>query len=30
MLMTRSAQVVADYYGLPPGRVIEIGTRLEI
>ncbi len=30
MVMTRSAQVVADYYGLPPGRVIEIGTRLEI
>jgi KUP system potassium uptake protein len=30
MLMARSAQVVADYYGLPPGRVIEIGTRLEI
>jgi KUP system potassium uptake protein len=30
MLMSRSAQVVADYYGLPPGRVIEIGTRLEI
>lgn len=28
--MARSAQVVADYYGLPPGRVIEIGTRLEI
>ena len=28
--MSRSAQVVADYYGLPPGRVIEIGTRLEI
>jgi KUP system potassium uptake protein len=30
MLMTRGAQVIADYYGLPPGRVIEIGTRLEI
>ncbi|MGO9037303.1 MAG: potassium transporter Kup [Steroidobacteraceae bacterium] len=30
MQMARSAQVVADYYGLPPGRVIEIGTRLEI
>jgi KUP system potassium uptake protein len=30
MQMTRSAQVVADYYVLPPGRVIEIGTRLEI
>jgi len=28
--MARGAQVVADYYGLPPGRVIEIGTRLEI
>ena len=24
------AQVIADYYGLPPNRVIEIGTRLEI
>ncbi|HEX4151508.1 MAG TPA: potassium transporter Kup [Steroidobacteraceae bacterium] len=30
MQMARSAQVIADYYGLPPGRVIEIGTRLEI
>jgi KUP system potassium uptake protein len=30
MLMMRGAQVIADYYGLPPGRVIEIGTRLEI
>src|SRR3984957_17659248 len=30
MLMTRGAQVIADYYGIPPGRVIEIGTRLEI
>jgi KUP system potassium uptake protein len=30
MQMTRSAQVIADYYGLPPSRVIEIGTRLEI
>jgi KUP system potassium uptake protein len=30
MLMARGAQVIADYYGLPPGRVIEIGTRLEI
>jgi KUP system potassium uptake protein len=28
--MARNAQVVADYYGLPPGRVVEIGTRLEI
>jgi KUP system potassium uptake protein len=28
--MSRSAQVVADYYGLPPNRVIEIGTRVEI
>jgi KUP system potassium uptake protein len=28
--MSRNAQVVADYYGLPPGRVVEIGTRLEI
>jgi len=28
--MARSAQVIADYYGLPSGRVIEIGTRLEI
>jgi KUP system potassium uptake protein len=30
MQMARSAQVIADYYGLPSGRVIEIGTRLEI
>src|SRR5450432_744927 len=29
MQMARSAQVIADYYGLPPNRVIEIGTRLE-
>jgi KUP system potassium uptake protein len=30
MQMQRSAQVIADYYGLPSGRVIEIGTRIEI
>ncbi len=30
MQLARSAQVIADYYGLPPNRVIEIGTRLEI
>jgi KUP system potassium uptake protein len=30
MQMARSAQVIADYYGLPSGKVIEIGTRLEI
>ena len=30
MQMARSVQVIADYYGLPSGRVIEIGTRLEI
>jgi KUP system potassium uptake protein len=30
MQMARNAQVVADFYGLPPSRVIEIGTRLEI
>ena len=30
MQMARGAQVIADYYGLPSGRVIEIGTRLEI
>jgi len=30
MQMARSAQIIADYYGLPPSRVIEIGTRLEI
>jgi KUP system potassium uptake protein len=30
MQMARSAQVIADYYGLPPNRVVEIGTRLEI
>jgi K+ transporter len=28
--MARSAQIIADYYGLPPSRVVEIGTRLEI
>jgi KUP system potassium uptake protein len=28
--LRRRAQVIADYYGLPPNRVIEIGTRLEI
>jgi KUP system potassium uptake protein len=30
MQMARSAQIIADYYGLPPSRVVEIGTRLEI
>jgi KUP system potassium uptake protein len=30
MQMARSAQVIADYYGLPSSRVVEIGTRLEI
>jgi KUP system potassium uptake protein len=30
MQMARSAQIIADYYGLPPNRVIEIGTRVEI
>jgi KUP system potassium uptake protein len=30
MQMARSAQVIADYYGLPPSRVVEIGTRIEI
>ena len=30
MQMARNAQVIADYYGLPPNRVVEIGTRLEI
>src|SRR5450755_443179 len=30
MQMARSAQVIADYYGLPPSRVVEIGTRVEI
>jgi KUP system potassium uptake protein len=30
MQMARGAQVIADYYNLPPNRVIEIGTRLEI
>src|SRR5271169_6740727 len=30
MQMARSAQVIADYYGLPPNRVVEVGTRLEI
>jgi KUP system potassium uptake protein len=30
MQMARSAQVISDYYGLPPSRVVEIGTRVEI
>src|SRR5271170_4377217 len=30
MQMARSAQIIADYYGLPPNRVIEIGIRVEI
>jgi KUP system potassium uptake protein len=30
MQMARGAQVIADYYGLPPNRVVEIGTRVEI
>ncbi len=30
MQMARGAQVIADFYGLPPNRVVEIGTRLEI
>ncbi len=30
MQMARNAQVIADYYGLPPSRVVEIGTRVEI
>jgi KUP system potassium uptake protein len=30
MQMARGAQVIADYYGLPPSRVVEIGTRVEI
>jgi KUP system potassium uptake protein len=30
MQMARNAQVIADYYSLPPSRVVEIGTRLEI
>jgi KUP system potassium uptake protein len=30
MQMARNAQVIADYYGLPHNRVVEIGTRLEI
>jgi KUP system potassium uptake protein len=30
MQMARSAQIIADYYGLPPSRVVEIGTRIEI
>jgi KUP system potassium uptake protein len=30
MQMARGAQIIADYYGLPPNRVVEIGTRLEI
>ncbi|HUX72973.1 MAG TPA: KUP/HAK/KT family potassium transporter [Steroidobacteraceae bacterium] len=28
--MARNAQIAADFYGLPPGRVVEIGTRVEI
>jgi KUP system potassium uptake protein len=30
MQMARNAQVIADFYGLPPNRVVEIGTRVEI
>jgi KUP system potassium uptake protein len=30
MQMAKNAQIIADYYGLPPSRVVEIGTRLEI
>jgi KUP system potassium uptake protein len=30
MQMARNAQVIADFYGLPPSRVVEIGTRVEI
>jgi len=30
MQMSRNAQVAAEYFGVPPGRVIEIGTRVEI
>ncbi len=30
MQMSRNAQVIADYYGLPSSRVVEIGTRVEI
>ena len=30
MQMARNAQIIADYYGLPPNRVVEIGTRVEI
>ncbi len=30
MQMAKNAQVIADYYGLPPNRVVEIGTRVEI
>lgn len=30
MQMAANAQVKADFYGLPPNRVIEIGTRIEI
>ncbi len=30
MQMARNAQVIADFYGLPPSRVVEIGTRMEI
>ena len=28
--MSRNAQVAADYFGVPSGRVVEIGTRVEI
>jgi len=30
MQMARNAQVASAYFSVPPGRVIEIGTRVEI
>jgi KUP system potassium uptake protein len=30
MQMSRNAQVAAEYFGVPSGRVIEIGSRVEI
>ncbi len=30
MQMSRNAQVPAEYFGLPSGRIVEIGTRVEI
>jgi KUP system potassium uptake protein len=30
VLMQRNARTAADYYQIPPNRVIELGTQVEI